>query len=102
MPTVYQYYLAMRNTTDVTGGKSIAVWSQSISGVNAINLLFAFYDITCIHTLTFYLSLKGKLTFQIFLHDAHISKEKKEKHVIKKMIDMNVEGWRRRGRPKKQ
>jgi hypothetical protein len=29
----------------VTGGKSIAVWLQSISGVNAINPLVAFYDI---------------------------------------------------------
>jgi hypothetical protein len=29
----------------VTGGKSIAVLLQSISGVNAINLLVAFYDI---------------------------------------------------------
>jgi hypothetical protein len=29
----------------VTGGKPIAVWSQSISGVNAINPLVAFYDI---------------------------------------------------------
>jgi hypothetical protein len=29
----------------MTGGKSIAVWSQSISGVSAINPLVAFYDI---------------------------------------------------------
>jgi hypothetical protein len=36
--------LAMRNTADVTGGKPIAVRSQSISGVNAINLLVVFYD----------------------------------------------------------
>jgi hypothetical protein len=35
----------MSNTTDVTGGKPIAVGSQSISGVNAINPLVAFYDI---------------------------------------------------------
>jgi hypothetical protein len=28
--TFYQNYLAMRNTADVTGGKPIAVWSQSI------------------------------------------------------------------------
>jgi hypothetical protein len=33
------------NTADVTGGKPIAVWSQSISGVSAINPLVAFYDI---------------------------------------------------------
>jgi hypothetical protein len=37
--------LPMSNTADVTGGKPIAVWSQSISGVNAINPLVAFYDI---------------------------------------------------------
>jgi hypothetical protein len=37
--------LAMRNTTDVTGGKPIAVLLQSISGVNPINPLVAFYDI---------------------------------------------------------
>jgi hypothetical protein len=33
------------NTTDVTGGKPIAVFLQSISGVIAINPLVAFYDI---------------------------------------------------------
>jgi hypothetical protein len=35
----------MRNAADVAGGKPIAVWSQSISAVNAINSLVAFYDI---------------------------------------------------------
>jgi hypothetical protein len=35
----------MRNTADVTGGKPIAVFLQSISGVSAINPLAAFYDI---------------------------------------------------------
>jgi hypothetical protein len=40
---VYQNYLAMRNTADVTGGKPTAVLLQSISG--AINPLVAFYDI---------------------------------------------------------
>jgi hypothetical protein len=34
----------MSNTADVTGGKPIALWSQSISGVNPINPLVAFYD----------------------------------------------------------
>jgi hypothetical protein len=29
-PTFYPNYLAMRNTADVTGGKLIAVWAQSI------------------------------------------------------------------------
>jgi hypothetical protein len=35
----------MRNTADVTGGKHIAVFLQSISGVSAINPLVAFNDI---------------------------------------------------------
>jgi hypothetical protein len=35
----------MKNTADVTGGKPIAILLQSISGVNAINPLVAFYDI---------------------------------------------------------
>jgi hypothetical protein len=35
----------MRNTADVTGGKPIAVLLPSISDVNAINPLVAFYDI---------------------------------------------------------
>jgi hypothetical protein len=35
----------VKNTADVTGGKSIAVLLQSISGVSAINPLVAFYDI---------------------------------------------------------
>jgi hypothetical protein len=35
----------MRDTTDVTGGKTIAVLLQSISGVSAINPFVAFYDI---------------------------------------------------------
>jgi hypothetical protein len=34
----------MRKTKDVTGGKAIAIWSRSISGVSAINPLVAFYD----------------------------------------------------------
>jgi hypothetical protein len=41
----YQNYLAMSNTVNVTGGKPIVVWSQSISDANAFNPLFAFYDI---------------------------------------------------------
>jgi hypothetical protein len=43
--TFYQNYLAMSNTADVTGGKPIAILSQSISDVNAINPLVAMYDI---------------------------------------------------------
>jgi hypothetical protein len=45
MLTFYQNYLAMSNTTDVTGGKPIAVSSQSMLGVNAINPLVAFHDL---------------------------------------------------------
>jgi hypothetical protein len=40
----YQNKLALRNTADMTGGKPIAVLSQSISGVSAINPLVAFYE----------------------------------------------------------
>jgi hypothetical protein len=45
MPTFYQNYLPVRNTAGVTSGKPIAVWSQSISGVSAVNPLVAFYNI---------------------------------------------------------
>jgi hypothetical protein len=44
-PTLYANCLAMSNTADLTSGKSIAVWSQSISGVNAVIPLVAFYDV---------------------------------------------------------
>jgi hypothetical protein len=37
--------LATRNTAEVTGGKPIAILSQSISSVSAVNPLIAFYDI---------------------------------------------------------
>jgi hypothetical protein len=38
--------LAIRNTIDMTGGKPIAVWLQSISGGgDAVNPLVAFYGI---------------------------------------------------------
>jgi hypothetical protein len=40
-----QNYLAVSNTADVAEGKPIAVWSQYMSGVSAINLFAAFYDI---------------------------------------------------------
>jgi hypothetical protein len=33
------------NTADLIGGKPIAVWSQSISGVRSVNPLVALYDI---------------------------------------------------------
>jgi hypothetical protein len=40
-----KFWLAMRITADVTGGKPIAALLQSISGVSAINPLVAFYVI---------------------------------------------------------
>jgi hypothetical protein len=45
MPSFYQNNLAMSNTANMTGGKSIAVRSQSISGMSAVNPLVASYDI---------------------------------------------------------
>jgi hypothetical protein len=42
---IYQNYLTRCNTADVIDGKPIAVRSQSIFGVDAINPLVAFYDI---------------------------------------------------------
>jgi hypothetical protein len=41
----YQHVKAMRNTADVTDSKPIAVWSQYISGVSAVNPFVAFYDV---------------------------------------------------------
>jgi hypothetical protein len=41
----YKNYVTMSNIADVTVGKPIAVWSQSISGVDAINPLVVVYDI---------------------------------------------------------
>jgi hypothetical protein len=35
----------MRNTADVSGGKPIAVWLQSISDGDVVNPFVAFYDI---------------------------------------------------------
>jgi hypothetical protein len=35
----------MNKIGDVTGGKPIAIWSQSTSSVNAVNPLVVFYDI---------------------------------------------------------
>jgi hypothetical protein len=35
----------MKNTAVVTGGKPIAVESESILGISVVNLLVAFYDI---------------------------------------------------------
>jgi hypothetical protein len=42
-PTIYQNDLALRNIADVTSGKPIAVWSQLISGVSAVNPVVSFY-----------------------------------------------------------
>jgi hypothetical protein len=50
----------MSNTEEVTGGKPIAIFSQSISGVSAINPLVAFYDIR---------GRKGEVLFFYFAPD---------------------------------
>jgi hypothetical protein len=50
----------MRNTADVTGGKPIAVFLQSIIDVSAINPLVALYDIH---------GRKGELLFFYFVPD---------------------------------
>jgi hypothetical protein len=44
-PTFNHNDLAMRNNTDVSGGKPIAVRWQSVSGVSTVIPLVAFYDI---------------------------------------------------------
>jgi hypothetical protein len=54
----------MRYTADVTDGKPIAVWSQSTSGVSAINPLVAFYDIH---------GGKGEVLFFYFVPDTTIN-----------------------------
>jgi hypothetical protein len=71
----------MRNTADVTGGKPIAVWTQSISGAIAINPLVAFYDThgggtthetTLLHTYHSRFIPEGLADVsQIFLQDTH-------------------------------
>jgi hypothetical protein len=43
--TFYQNDLAMKNTSDIIGGKPIAFRLQSVSGVSAVNNLVTFYDI---------------------------------------------------------
>jgi hypothetical protein len=50
----------MRNTADVTGGKSIAIFLESMSGVIAINPLVAFYNIH---------GRKGQVLFFYFVPD---------------------------------
>jgi hypothetical protein len=45
IPARHPHFTKTTNTTDVPGGKPIAVWSQSISDVSAVNFLVAFYDI---------------------------------------------------------
>jgi hypothetical protein len=59
-PTFYQNYLPMRNTAAVTGGKPITVWSQSISGVRAVNPLVALYNIH---------GINGEMLFFYFVPD---------------------------------
>jgi hypothetical protein len=42
---VIKKLVSYEESADVTGGKPIAVWSQYILGVSAVNPLVAFYDI---------------------------------------------------------
>jgi hypothetical protein len=49
----------MRITADVISGTAIAVWFQSISGVNAVGPLAAFYDIN---------GTKGEVIYLLFCH----------------------------------
>jgi phosphatidate phosphatase APP1 len=57
----------VKNTADVTGGKTIAVLLQSISGASAINPLVAFYDThgEKREVLFFFLSRTPHETFEI-------------------------------------
>jgi phosphatidate phosphatase APP1 len=57
----------VKNTADVTGGKTIAVLLQSISGASAINPLVAFYDTHGVkrEVLFFFLSRTPHETFEI-------------------------------------
>jgi hypothetical protein len=52
----------VRTTANVTGGKSIAVLLQCISGLSTINPLVAFYDIH---------GEKGEVLFVYFVQDTH-------------------------------
>jgi hypothetical protein len=93
-PTFYQNYLAMRNTADGTGDKPIAVWSQSISGVSAINPLVAFYDIH-----------EGKREVLFFYFAPDTTRDLLYTRYIelisnkaKRVMSMNVDGRPNRGR----
>jgi hypothetical protein len=70
----------MRNTADVTGGKPIAVWLQSLSGWDAVNPLVAFYEIHgrkrevlffCSVPDTTKVCLSCELNFLDVFHDIH-------------------------------
>jgi hypothetical protein len=50
------------NTTDVTGGKTIAVNSQSDSDVSAFNILIAYYDMN---------GRKGEIIFFVLSHETY-------------------------------
>jgi hypothetical protein len=67
--------LATRNTADVTGGKTIAILSQSISGVSDVNPLVEFYDIH---------ERKGEVLFFCSVLAAHETQHTQhdKKHVV--------------------
>jgi hypothetical protein len=66
-------------TADLTGGKPIAVLSQSLSGVSAINPLVAFYDIH---------GGKREVLFFYFVSDT-TRDHKYNKNCIRKSMRMN-------------
>jgi hypothetical protein len=57
----------MRNTADVTGGKPLAVFLQSIAGASAINPLVAFYDIHGGKTQVLFFYFVPDTTLDVFL-----------------------------------
>jgi hypothetical protein len=62
----------MKNTADVTGGKPITVFLQSISGVSAINPLVAFYDIYGIKREVLFFYFVPDTTLNLITIDLHV------------------------------
>jgi hypothetical protein len=69
----------MKNSTDVTGGKPIAVLLESISGVSAINTLVAFYDIP-----------GGKRAVQFFYFVSDTTRDKKNMYIANRKKTRSV------------
>jgi hypothetical protein len=67
----------MRNTSDVISGKPIAVLLQSISGVSAVNLLDAFYDIH---------GRKREVLFLYFVPDTTRGEARRRSSVVERSV----------------